>query len=213
MRRLIASILVLAALAVMAATYAVRRRQQPVRLAVIVVVDQLRADLLDRYDELFTGGLRRLRDAGFRFTDATHDHWWTETAVGHTAIATGNYPAQNGIVMNDFATPDGDRLRSVYSYADPESPILGVPDLPGRSPANMRRPSFAEWLVDHEPRARVATVSRKDRAAIPLAGRTRATALWVDIEGGRFVTSGYYANEYPAWVDDFNATVMPALYS
>jgi hypothetical protein len=35
----------------------------------------------------------------------------------------------------------------------------------------------------------------------------------VDIEGGRFVTSGYYANEYPAWVDDFNATVMPALYS
>jgi len=35
--------------------------QQPA-LAVLIVVDQLRADLLDRYDALFTGGLRRLRD-------------------------------------------------------------------------------------------------------------------------------------------------------
>jgi len=212
MRRLFAPILVLLALAVIASTV-LARRQQPVRLAIVVVVDQLRADLLDRYDELFTGGLRRLRDRGFRFTDATHDHWWTETAVGHTALATGNYPAQNGIVMNTFTTPDAERLRSIYSFADPESPILGVPDLPGRSPANMRRPSFAEWLVEHEPRARIATISRKDRAAIPLAGRTRATALWVDIEGGRFVTSQYYAREVPAWTEDFNATVMPSLYS
>jgi Type I phosphodiesterase / nucleotide pyrophosphatase len=185
----------------------------PIRLAVVVVVDQLRADLLDRYDDLFTGGFRRLRDRGFRFAEATQDHAWTETAPGHAAIATGTIPAHNGIVLNDFAYRDGDRLRSMYSFADSASPILGLADSPGRSPVNMRRPSFAEWLVAHEPRARIATVSRKDRGAIPLAGHTRATALWMDIEAGRFVTSRYYASAYPPWVDDFNARVLPALYA
>jgi predicted AlkP superfamily pyrophosphatase or phosphodiesterase len=195
------------------AASAAARRQQGTRLAIIVVVDQLRADLLDRYDALFTGGFRRLRDQGFRFTNATHDHWWTETAPGHTAISTGAYPAHHGITLNTFAVPDTNRLLSVYSFADSTSPILGLPDRPGRSPANMRRPAFAEWLVAHVPRARVATVSRKDRGAIPLAGRTRAAAFWIDIESGRFVTSAWYAREIPAWVTEFNAGVMPSLYA
>ena len=38
--------------------------EQP-RLIVSVSVDQLRADMLDRYDPLFTHGLRRLRDEGY----------------------------------------------------------------------------------------------------------------------------------------------------
>lgn len=203
-------ILLLALIAAMAAFAS--RRQEPVRLAVIVVVDQLRADMLDRYDDLFTGGFRRLREEGFRFTDATHDHWWTETAPGHTAIATGMYPTHNGIVQNDHFLRDADRVRAEYSFADPSSPIPGS-ELPGRSPANLRVPGFADWLVDHEPRARVVTLSRKDRGAIPLAGRTHGTALWVDIEAGRFVTSEYYAREFPAWLDDFNTNLMPVLYS
>mgnify|MGYP003323297991 CR=1 FL=1 len=41
------------------------------RLAVALVVDQLRPDLLERYDQAFTGGLRRLLDEGFRFTQAS----------------------------------------------------------------------------------------------------------------------------------------------
>jgi predicted AlkP superfamily pyrophosphatase or phosphodiesterase len=190
-----------------------RGRQAPTRLAVVLVIDQLRADLLDRYDDLFEGGFRRLRDEGFRFTNATHDHWWTETAAGHTAIATGAYPSQNGVPMNQFFYRDADAIGLMYSFADTASPILGAPHLEGRSPVNMRRPSLSEWLVWQEPRARVATVSRKDRAAIPLAGHTPATALWVDIESGRFVTSEYYATSNPEWLDDFNTRVMPFLYS
>jgi len=211
MRRTIRLIPVLMLPAVLAGSNGPRR--PAVRLAVVVVVDQLRADLLDRYDDLFTGGFRRLRDGGFRFAEATHDHAWTETAPGHAAIATGTYPSHNGIALNDFFIKVDGRLRSVYSFADTASPILGLPRLPGRSPANMRRPAFAEWLVAHEPRARIATVSRKDRGAIPLAGHTRATALWMDVEAGRFVTSTYYASAYPAWVDDFNARVVPVLYA
>ena len=48
-------------------------------LAILMVVDQLRADLLERYDALFVGGFRRLLDEGYRFTNATHDHAFTST--------------------------------------------------------------------------------------------------------------------------------------
>lgn len=211
-REIIPYIVMLAAM--VAVIGAIReRRQARTRLAVVVVVDQLRADLLDRYDDLFEGGFRRLRDRGYRFTTATQDHWWTETAAGHTAIATGAYPSHNGIVRNSFTIPDGDAFRSIYSFDDPASPITGAPDLPGRSPLNMLRPAFAEWLVGHDPESRIATISRKDRGAIPLAGRTPATVLWMDIESARFVTSSWYATQNPAWLDDFNDRVMPQLYS
>src|SRR5690606_41502444 len=67
---------------------------QPERptLAVLVVVDQLWADLLVRYDSLFTGGLRRLRDESRQFVNATHDHGGTYTAPGHATLSTGVYP-------------------------------------------------------------------------------------------------------------------------
>ena len=57
--------------------------QEAPALVVFIVVDQLRADLLDRYGDLFSGGFRRLLDEGRMFTNATHDHLMTETAPGH----------------------------------------------------------------------------------------------------------------------------------
>ena len=71
---------------------------EPAPLTVLVVVDQLRPDLLDRYDEMFTGGFRRLRDAGYRFTQATHDHAITLTAPGHATLSTGTHPSRHGVV-------------------------------------------------------------------------------------------------------------------
>jgi hypothetical protein len=44
-----------------------------VRLVVHVGVDQLRSDLLDRYDTVFTGGFARLRAEGLRFSSATFE--------------------------------------------------------------------------------------------------------------------------------------------
>jgi len=51
------------------------------RLVVMLVIDQLRGDLLDRYESVFTGGFRRLLDEGFRFTQASHAHARTSTAL------------------------------------------------------------------------------------------------------------------------------------
>jgi predicted AlkP superfamily pyrophosphatase or phosphodiesterase len=182
-------------------------------LVVLLAVDQLRPDLIHDYDALYTGGLRRLLDEGFRFESATHDHASTETAPGHTTLATGVHPTRNGIVGNTWFERDGDGWRSVYSMADPDSPILGQPELPGRSAANMYRGGLPDWMVAQDADTKVVSVSRKDRSAIGLAAQVHGEVYWLASEAGVFVTSEYYKQDYPEWITDFNSRVMPEIYA
>lgn len=182
-------------------------------LVVLLVVDQLREDVLERYDSLFTGGLRRLRDQGYVFASATHDHAETSTAPGHTTLSTGVYPSRHGIVANDWSELRDGEWRGVYSMEDPDSPILGYPDMPGRSPANVLREGLPEWIAERSPEARIVSVSRKDRAAIGLAARGAGEVYWMSPTAGRFITSTYYHSEYPDWVREFNEREMPRIYA
>lgn len=183
-------------------------------LGVVVVVDQLRADLLSRYDDLFTGGFRRLLDGGAVFTNATHDHAETSTAPGHTTLATGRTPAKTGIAGNSWYERVGDRWRSVYAVSDTTVRILADPGLAGRSPANIRGEGIGDWVRAADPQARIVAISRKDRGAIPLAGHSATEVYWLALEDGvgGFTTSTYYRDELPEWVREANAALSPDLW-
>ena len=182
-------------------------------LAILMAVDQLRPDLLERYDALFVGGFRRLLDEGYHFPNATHDHSRTETGPGHTTLATGVHPTRHGIVANSWSEFIEGEWRPIYSMEDLDRPILGYPDLPGRSSANINRRGLPDWIVDHDPLSRVVSISRKDRAAIGLAAKAAGEIYWLVDRGSGFVTSDFYGTEYPDWVTEFNSTTMPLLYS
>lgn len=185
-------------------------RDRP-NLVVLVVVDQLRADLLDRYDSLFTDGFRRLHDQGFRYSQATHVHARTTTCAGHAALGTGSFPSRNGIVDNDWLERTADGWRSVYCMEDTLSHILGYPAMEGRSPANLLRGGLADWMWTADSAAKIVSVSRKDRAAIGLAAKAKGHVYWITQNQGRFVTSDYYADAYPGWVERFNLEQMPEI--
>jgi predicted AlkP superfamily pyrophosphatase or phosphodiesterase len=174
------------------------------RLVVMVVVDQLAAHMLDRYADVYTGGFRRLLNGGYRFTQASHAHAATETAPGHATLATGVYPSRHGVIANDWFERRGSVWASVYSFEDTTAAIVGVDWAEGRSPANLLRPGFADWLREADGRSKIASVSRKDRGAIPLAGRVRGEVYWMDVEAGRFVTSRYYRRDLPDWLKAVN---------
>jgi predicted AlkP superfamily pyrophosphatase or phosphodiesterase len=186
-------------------------RSQGPTLVVMISVDQLRADLVDRFAPAFTGGFKRLFDQGYRFTEASHAHANTETAVGHTTLSTGVFPSRSGIVANSWEEEVGSEWKDVYAVEDPDSPIIGVPGAPGRSPRNLMRGGLADWVLAADPQARVASISLKDRAAITMAGKTKGEVYWVIPATGRFVTSTYYRSDYPDWVRRFNDSVMPTL--
>lgn len=202
--------LCLAAVAGVPAGAQMSSTQKPA-LVVMISVDQLRADLIDRYAPAFSGGFRRLLDEGYRFTEASHAHASTETAVGHATLSTGVFPSRSGIVANNWSERDGGTWKDMYAVEDTASHILGMPGVPGRSPKNLLRGGLADWVLAADPQARVASISLKDRAAITMAGKTKGQVYWLVPAAGRFVTSTYYRSEYPDWVTRFNASVMPAL--
>jgi predicted AlkP superfamily pyrophosphatase or phosphodiesterase len=179
-------------------------------LVMLVVVDQLRADLLDRYDNLFTGGFRRLRDQGYGYVNASHAHAATETAVGHASLSTGTHPSKHGIVGNAWYEIKDDAWVIVPNVGDSSVQIVGHSGS-GISPLRLKRSGFAEWLQAADSKSIVASVSGKDRGAVqPAAHSKGGFVYWLDPAAGRFVTSTYFRDSDPDWVTRFNSTTMQA---
>jgi len=166
------------------------------KLVVVITVDQLRPDYLDRWKRQLTGGLLQLTAEGAVFTNAYQDHAVTETAPGHSTILSGRWPAHTGIISNDFGVQDS------------TAPLVGTTGA-GASPRRFRGTAFLDWLRAVDPGARALSVSVKDRGAILPMGQARADVFWLSFATGQFTTSRYYADSLPAWVRAFNAKLHP----
>ncbi len=180
---------------------------EPPRLIVQITVDQLRGDLPFRYADRFgEGGFRYLLERGAWFTDAHYRHANTETAPGHATLATGADPAVHGIVANDWI--DQHTGDFVYNTEDELHHLIAQDPKPhqGTSPRNLLASTFGDELVlDTRGGSRIFGVSGKDRGAILPAGHA-GKAFWFSRSSGTFVTSTYYYDAYPAWVDSWNSS-------
>ncbi|MDQ1593170.1 MAG: hypothetical protein QOG71_3797 [Pyrinomonadaceae bacterium] len=182
------------------------------RLVLVIVVDQFRADYLERFGDLFApqGGLRRLARDGAQWTNANYDHMPTYTAPGHATVMTGAWPSETGIIANDWYDRDAGRI--VSNASDPEDkPERGRWQLFGGG-ANERASSprrlIASTLGDEirlvNNRSKVIGISSKDRGAILPSGRHANAAYWFSPLTGNMVSTNYYFNELPAWVARYN---------
>lgn len=178
------------------------------RLVVVLVVDQMRADFLTRFADLYSGGLARLRTQGAVFTEGHVQHALTWTAPGHASVSTGTYPSRHGVIENEWY--DRAARREVYAADDPQARPVGAggraPSPEGRSPAQLLRPGLGDWLKGQVPKARVFSVALKDRASVMLGGQRPDRAYWYDSAAGGYVSSSWYGDALPAWVADFNGS-------
>ena len=166
------------------------------KLVLFITVDAMRPDYLSRFESQLTGGLGRLYRGGAVFTNGFQDHAITETAPGHSVTMSGRFPVHNGITANNAGVFD-----STVSLVDAPGP--------GASPFRFRGTTLVDWLVAKDPRTRVLSVSRKDRAAILPIGKSRQPVFWY-APNGNFTTSTYYSSTLPDWVKAFNARQLPA---
>jgi predicted AlkP superfamily pyrophosphatase or phosphodiesterase len=181
-------------------------------LVVLITIDGLRGDLLERYDAQFTGGFRRLLDEGVRYSHAVVDHGITVSHAGHVSIATGRAPARHGIVDAAYYTPAaGGGRRLTDAVRDTTERILGVPDAPGVSPRQVLTDGLGEWIVHADAAARAVSVGSGAYSSLLHLFHTPADVFWYDRGAGRFVTSSYYGSAYPDWVERFNAERLPTL--
>ena len=180
------------------------------RLIVQIVVDQLRGDLLTQYQNDFgTDGFNYLLNHAINYENAHHPHALSVTCVGHATISTGSTPAMHGIIANDWYDPQTKKL--VYCTEDPQSPLLanvrGKNTGTGQSPKNIMASTFSDELMLAE-RGRSFGVSLKDRSAITLGGHA-GKAFWFDKEHGGFITSQYYFDKTPEWINQWNTAYHP----
>jgi len=162
------------------------------KLVVLLVVDQMRGDYVDKFQGQWTGGLKRLLSEGAWFREAAYPYAATETCVGHSTISTGAFPTTHGMVAN--AWWDRDTQKMVTCTMDPKVSNIaygGATTPNGDSAWRMRIPAFAEELRFQSGSAtRVVTFSLKARSAITMAGHKADAATW--FENGSWMTSSAY---------------------
>ena len=195
-----------------------------VRLAVLVVFDQLRGDYLQRWDDLYVAdGFHRLERGGVWFQNCHYPYAGTETGPGHASLATGTSGDRHGIIYNEWY----DRNERDLVYCAGDLRYQRVPAAPKQEPANdpaaketkvekpksggtptrLLAPTLADALKSATGgKAKVVSLSMKDRSAALPGGQRPDACYWFDTTDGRFVTSTYYRDSVHSWVAEYNAT-------
>ncbi|MBV7441236.1 alkaline phosphatase family protein [Weeksellaceae bacterium TAE3-ERU29] len=184
------------------------------KLIVGIVVDQMRPDYLYRYyDDYGDNGFKRLMKEGFNFKNTNYNYMPTYTAPGHSSIYTGTTPAIHGIVGNSWFNKGENK--NVYCTYDERMNAVGTSptDKAGKmSPYRLKSTTVTDELkLDTNFRGKVIGISIKDRGAILPAGHFADGAYWVD-DMGNFITSSFYMDNLPNWVEKFNQKKLAQKY-
>ncbi|PQV51267.1 putative AlkP superfamily pyrophosphatase or phosphodiesterase [Jejuia pallidilutea] len=176
------------------------------KLVVGIVVDQMRYDYLTRFDKKFgENGFKRMMREGFNCKNNHFNYVPTYTGPGHASIYTGTTPKYHGIIGNNWY--DKDIKKMVYCAGDTTVSSVGTAAVSGlMSPHRMLTTTFAdENRLFTQMRGKTIGVSIKDRGAILPAGHSANAAYWFQGgQEGNWISSTFYMDELPKWVNNFN---------
>jgi predicted AlkP superfamily pyrophosphatase or phosphodiesterase len=160
------------------------------KLIVLLSVDQMRGDYIDKFQHQWSKGLKRLITEGAWFRQADYPYYNTVTCAGHASISTGTVPAVHGMVLNQWWERNNSRL---VSCTDDESQKLLTYGIPVKGVGHSARQLLSTTLSDElrlqRPAPRVVGISLKARSAITLAGHKPDAVIWLDEADGEWVTS------------------------
>lgn len=179
-------------------------QQQP-KLVVGIIVDQMRYDYLTRFwDKFGSDGFKKIIAQGFNCEQAHFNYMPTYTAPGHASIYTGTTPANHGIIANNWY--EKETQKTIYCTFDEAINAVGSTGIEGKmSPKNLLVTTITDELKTANNKAKVIGISIKDRGAILPAGHQADAAYWfVGEEEGKWISSSYYMNELPTWLENLN---------
>jgi len=178
------------------------------KLVVGIVVDQMRYDYLTRFwNHYGEGGFKRMVNNGFTCKNHHFNYAPTSTGPGHASVYTGTTPAVHGIIGNDWY--DKEIGAEVYVVSDNTYNSVGTAGNSGRmSPHRMLTTTITDQNRLHtQMRGKTIAIAIKDRGAVLPGGHTANAAFWFEGgDAGHWITSTFYMDELPKWVNDFNAS-------
>ncbi len=180
---------------------------QTPKLVVGVVVDQMCYDYLYRFQHHFQkDGFKRFLDRGVNCRNTNYNYVPTYTGPGHASIYTGTTPYNHGIVGNDWYNRNTEQ--SVYCVFDSTVKPVGNPSSTyGQvSPHHLETMTITDQLKLTYPSSKVYSISIKDRSAALPGGHMSDGSFWFDYSSGTFISSSYYMETLPEWIQSFNQT-------
>jgi predicted AlkP superfamily pyrophosphatase or phosphodiesterase len=183
------------------------------RLVIGIVVEQLKYDQLEKFrDRLGENGIKRLINEGTYFKNASFEYMLTQSAPGHATISTGTEPSYHGITSDSWYLPLKNEL--IYCTKDIEvDPVGGSYEAGLHSPVNLQASTFSDELeMATNKNAKVFGIGLKESSAILSAGHAADGAYWFDNTSGTWMSSTYYIDSLPVWVNDYNAMQFSESY-
>jgi len=181
-------------------------QQQKPKLVVGIVIDQMRYDYLDRYWNKFSDdGFKKIIKGGFNCKNTHYNYMPTYTGPGHASIYAGTTPENHGIIANDWYNKKTKKM--IYCAEDTTVKTIGSTSKDGlMSPKNMITTTITDQIkLNTNFRGKVIGISLKDRGAILPAGHKADAAYWFEGKNtGKWISSSYYFNELPKWVQEVN---------
>ena len=177
------------------------------KLVVLLSVDQMRGDYVDRFRKQWTKGLQRLITEGAWFRQAEFPYYNTVTCAGHTSISTGTVPAVHGMVLNQWWVQNNTRQVDCTDDDDVKLISFGKPVTSrGNSASHIMTTTLSDELrLQLSPAPRVVSISLKARSAIGLGGHRPDVVIWNDEPTGEWVTSTAFAKEAAPFLVDYVA--------
>ncbi len=178
------------------------------KLVVFIVIDQLPGELFQRIEDEFSGGFKWLLDHGIEFRNAHHEHGYTVTGTGHFVLGSGRYPGPAGILGNNWY--DRELKKTIYCVEDSISNVIGS-EGDARSYRQTQSTAIGDWIKQKDPKSKVFTVAGKDRGAVFLGGKNADLAIYYNWNGS-FISSDFYADKLPGWLEDYNGNLDFSVY-
>lgn len=183
------------------------------KIIVGIIISQMRYDYIQRYwDKLDDNGIKLLVDRGSNCINTSFNYLFSQEGVGHATIATGTTPSDHGIVGSEWYLYLQDNIEQSTEDRQ-QSAVGGNVDNGRNSPKNLMCTTFSDELrLSNNFRSKVYAVSLDPAPGIFSAGHTANSAFWLDRMTGNWITSTYYVDSLPSWVDEFNSKGLPDIY-
>jgi predicted AlkP superfamily pyrophosphatase or phosphodiesterase len=184
------------------------------KLVVGIVVDQMRWDYLYSFYERYgNSGFKRLLTHGFSCENTMLNYIPTYTAIGHSSIYTGSVPSIHGIAGNEFICQATGK--TIYCAEDASVDAVGIAKSKegNRSPKNLLATTITDELkLATNFRSKVIGIALKDRSSILPAGHAADAAYWFESKSGKWITSTFYMEKLPDWMQKYNSQNFPKKY-
>ena len=169
------------------------------RVVFVLVLDGMRRDYFDRYADVMPT-LSALRRRAAWFSQAHVNFLPTNTAVGHSTIATGTDPGIHGVTVNNIYDRFHSRRQELFA---------------GMMPQDLMALTLADvWQLTTSGRAIVLAQGSIDRAATPLAGHGACQPNGVPVVLVSYdeATGAWHSNpdcfRLPDYLKDRNASTL-----